>query len=96
MQCSQSAKPKPATGPKATKAAAARAARGGKKPTAKGTGRRPPKTAEQLDADMADYFGPTNGAEGASTAQPANGDHNMDDEVLVGSSTRKQHKTYDV
>ena len=46
------------------------------------------KTAEELDSEMADYWetGATNGGDAATTsgtAQPANGDANMDEEILV-------------
>jgi len=45
------------------------------------------KTAEELDSEMADYWetGATNGGDAATTsgtAQPANGDANMDEEIL--------------
>lgn len=64
--------------------------RGGKASTrgrpAKAKSARPTKkTAEELDSEMADYFG-GGGADAAATgaAQPAaNGDANMDDEILV-------------
>ncbi|KAI9832260.1 MAG: hypothetical protein M1819_004438 [Sarea resinae] len=77
------------------------ATRGGRGARGRGRGRRgrdstaraKPKTAEELDAEMADYFetGVT-GAEGApaatnGAAQPAvtnGGDTGMDDEILVG------------
>ena len=46
------------------------------------------KTAEELDSEMADYWetGATNGGDAATAsgpAQPANGDANMDEEILV-------------
>jgi THO complex subunit 4 len=46
------------------------------------------KTAEELDSEMADYWetGATNGGDATATigaAQPANGDANMDEEILV-------------
>jgi len=80
---SAAAKPKPATGPKATKAkVAAAGGRGGRRGGRRGAGR-PKKTVEQLDAEMSNYFGVNDEpvAEGTA-AQPASGDMNMDDEVL--------------
>lgn len=55
--------------------------RGGK------TARPAKKTAEELDSEMADYWetGATNVGDAATTggaAQPANGDANMDEEIL--------------
>jgi THO complex subunit 4 len=43
------------------------------------------KTAEELDSEMVDYFGgASTDAPAAGAAQPAaNGDANMDDEILV-------------
>jgi len=83
----QAAKPKPATGTKTAKTAAGRA-RGGRKGAgavkAAAGARRPKKTAEQLDADMDNYFVPTNGtSEGApaAAAVPDNGDMHMDDDI---------------
>lgn len=55
--------------------------RGGK------TSRPAKKTAEELDSEMADYWETgANGGDAATTsgaAQPANGDANMDEEILV-------------
>jgi len=79
------AKPKPAT---ETKANAAGGRRG------RGTGRRGrggtratgrvKKTAEELDAEMVDYFQAPDGSAGVTNgaALPANGDTNMDDDVM--------------
>jgi hypothetical protein len=83
---SAGAKPKPATGTKAAKVAGTAATRGGRKGGRAARKGRPQKSLEQLDAEMADYFQPgTEGAPAAAatTAAPANGDLNMDDEVLV-------------
>lgn len=90
------AQPKPAT---ATKAATGRTAatrgRGGRKPRAQG---KPKKSAEELDADMQDYWdtGANGGAapEGGDTAMATNGgaaaqaaasggDAGMEDEIMV-------------
>ena len=81
--CSQpksAAKPRPATDAKANKAT-----KKGQKP-ARGRGKRPAgrvkKTAEELDAEMTDYFqqgnqdAPTNGAPAAAA-----GDTNMADDI---------------
>jgi THO complex subunit 4 len=73
----------------ATKTPSTRGGKAGTRGRAKGKNTRPTKkTAEELDSEMVDYFG------GASTdvpatgaAQPAaNGDANMDDEILVSQS----------
>ena len=83
-------KPKAAAAaPKPVNAAAggAKAAgRGGRKGRA---GRPKPKTVEELDAEMSEYFDPnavapavnTNGA-AAPTAAPATGDATMEDEIM--------------
>jgi len=89
-------KPKPATADKAS----AGAGRGGRKRGGRGRGaaaaggRTKPKTAEELDAEMADYWGTENGP-GAGTAdatmanggavQPAatNGETVMEDDVIA-------------
>ncbi|KAJ5690440.1 mRNA export protein mlo3 [Penicillium macrosclerotiorum] len=84
VQKSHKAKPKPATAPKAakdnTKAGGRRRGRGNANTSRK------PKTVEELDAEMVDYFNETPAAAPASgTAQPAtnggdaNGDAGMDD-----------------
>jgi hypothetical protein len=78
------AKPKPATDSKAGSGRRARGTgrrgRGGAR-----TGNRTKKTAEELDAEMVDYFqAPEGGAGVANGAAPATGDTNMDDDVLVG------------
>lgn len=82
---SAAAKPKPATDTKN------KAGTGGR---VRGTGRRGrggtraagrvKKTAEELDAEMVDYFHAPDGSVGASNgaALPANGDTNMDDDVM--------------
>jgi len=76
------AKPKPATDSKAGSGRRARGTgrrgRGGAR-----TGNRTKKTAEELDAEMVDYFqAPEGGAGVANGAAPATGDTNMDDDVL--------------
>jgi len=91
-------KPKSAAAaPKASAAAAAAAAKGnaangGKAQRKRGrTGRPKPKTADELDAEMSEYFAPNAGGEasgntdGAAAAAPAvnnGGDAAMVDEVL--------------
>ena len=57
-------------------------ARGGK---ALGRARGKPKTIEQLDAEMTDYFGEPNGAQDINEAiQPAtNGEAAVEDEIMV-------------
>lgn len=85
-------KPKAAAAPKPVNAAAggagAKAAgRGGRKGRA--AGRPKPKTVEELDAEMSEYFDPnavapaanTNGA-AAPAAAPATGDATMEDEIM--------------
>ncbi|OCK80624.1 hypothetical protein K432DRAFT_327907 [Lepidopterella palustris CBS 459.81] len=86
------AQPKPAT---ATKATAGKTTTRGRGRTARGrnAGRGKPKTAQELDAEMQDYFDTgagsnadgdamvTNG--GAVQAVPSGGDTGMDDEILV-------------
>jgi THO complex subunit 4 len=88
-QPKNAAKPKPATEtkPKAAGKGAAKGAvkgkaargRGGKKPG----GRVVKKTAEELDADMADYFqaGTTETTNGGAVQPAANGDTNMADDI---------------
>jgi len=71
-----------------TKAAGAGTGARGKSARGRGRGGRNPrpakKTAEELDSEMADYWesGATANNGGATTAQPANGDAAMDDEIL--------------
>ncbi|RPA88000.1 RNA-binding domain-containing protein [Ascobolus immersus RN42] len=83
---------KPAPAPKKAKPAPATSTRGRGQGARRGRGAKPagrkPKTAEELDAEMADYFNDVSGApattgtEAAPAPQPANGgDANMD-EVL--------------
>jgi len=88
--------PKPATVTKSSggvEGARGRAARGRGRGRGRNAGRPKPKTADELDAEMADYWGPTGqpGVAGANTAansngaaQPAatngSGDVGMDDE----------------
>ena len=82
---SAAAKPKPATDTKA-KAGAGRRGRGTGRRGRGGArvGGRTKKTAEELDAEMVDYFQAPDGSAGATNgAAPANGDTNMDDDVLV-------------
>ncbi|CZT51232.1 related to RNA annealing protein [Rhynchosporium secalis] len=77
-----------------TKTAAAGAARGGKAARARGgrggrAARPAKKNAEELDAEMVDYWqtgaSATDAGAAADAAQPAtNGDATMDDEILVG------------
>ncbi|EKG19388.1 hypothetical protein MPH_03251 [Macrophomina phaseolina MS6] len=86
------AQPKPAT---QTKAAAA-AGKAGKKRRGKGATRPKPKTAEELDAEMQDYFDSSNGAagdgdtamatNGGAVQAVANGSDQMEDEVMVSCS----------
>jgi THO complex subunit 4 len=80
------ATPKPATDkPKsATNGAATRGrGRGGRRGGKGAPGRRKPKTAEELDVEMDDYFGSGTGAEtdgaGTGAAPATNGDGGMDD-----------------
>jgi len=67
------------------------AARGNKAAGARGagragSGRSKPKTAEQLDQEMADYFGGNETAAAAPVAAASGGDIGMDDDaVLVGT-----------
>ena len=78
-------KPKAATNGKPTRGAGRPRGRGGR-----GRNRQPRKTADELDAEMVDYFdSPAGGNENAAngtTEQPAaaQGDANMD-EISVGS-----------
>lgn len=79
-------KPKPVVKP------VARGGRGNKRGGAgrAGSGRGKPKTAEQLDQDMSDYFGDntantSSGAAPAAAATTNGGDVGMDDTVLVGT-----------
>ena len=82
--------PKKVEAKKATKATAKSATKaGGKKGKAvkaKGNGRGRPKTADELDAEMTDYFGPAaNGTAGQSNAAVngnATGDTGMEDEIM--------------
>jgi len=81
---SAAAKPKPATDTK-DKAGAGRRGRGTGRRGRGGArvGGRTKKTAEELDAEMVDYFQAPDGSAGAANgAAPANGDTNMDDDVL--------------
>lgn len=76
--------PKSAAVTKGTTATRGKAARGrgGKAKN----GRPAKKTAEELDSEMADYFGGSNTEGAAAATQPAangNGDAAMDDEILV-------------
>jgi hypothetical protein len=77
-------KPKPVAKPQTVSRGrgGARGGRGGNS----GSGRSKPKTAEQLDQEMADYFGGESNGGVASAASIANGgDVGMDDTVLVGT-----------
>jgi THO complex subunit 4 len=85
----EKAKPKPATaapkaaaGGKVGKVGKARA-RGGKGKA--GAGRPKPKTAEELDAEMADYFGNGDAAmsNGGAVQPAAGGDTGMEDDVVA-------------
>jgi THO complex subunit 4 len=86
-------KPKPVAKPAAGRGGARGGARGNKRGarSGSGSGRGKPKTAEQLDQDMSDYFGgdSTNasgaGPAAATTAATNGGDVGMDDTVLVGT-----------
>lgn len=94
---SAKAKPKPATAAANTSTNAARGSGGrrGRGRGGRGNGGRKPKTAEELDAEMVDYFdAPAGGdAAGASTtngtapAPAAGGDTGMEDEIMVGFTT---------
>lgn len=81
-------KPKPATGTKAGGATTNGTAktRPGRNRKPGRTGRPKKKTAQELDAEMVDYFGVGEGGAAAGTAQPAapvgNGDAGMVDEVM--------------
>lgn len=90
---SAAAKPKAtATNAKTPATGAAPAGAKGRGGRRRGQGRPPKKTAEQLDADMADYFdatgAATNGAAAAATtngapaAAPAGGEVPMEDEIM--------------
>lgn len=85
--------PKPASAAKAGR----KRERGGRASRGRNAGRRKPKTAEELDADMADYFGdaPANNdannaapaaTNGAAPAAPAGGEDLGMDEVSVSST----------
>lgn len=82
----------PKSQPKSAATTKASATRGGKASTRgakKAKSARPTKkTAEELDSEMMDYFGGAGtDAPASGAAQPAaNGDANMDDEILVSSS----------
>ena len=80
-------KPKSAAGTKAAAATTNGASKGkpgrARKPAR--SGRPKKKTAQELDAEMMDYFGTGEGVAAAPTAQPvavANGDAGMVDEVM--------------
>ena len=90
------AQPKPATATKATASKASTRGRGGRAARGRNAGRGKPKTAEELDAEMQDYFDTgagnaggegdamvTNG--GAVQAVPSGGDTGMEDEIMVSS-----------
>jgi len=87
------AQPKPATATKATAGKASTRGRGGRAARGRNAGRGKPKTAEELDAEMQDYFDTgagnagvegdvmvTNG--GAVQAVPSGGDTGMEDEIM--------------
>jgi len=84
-------KPKPATATKATAAVKGVKGRGrGRGGKGERTGRGKPKTAEELDQEMADYFvsgtnvpGDAGMANGGAVQPAANGDVGMDDEVIA-------------
>lgn len=80
-------KPKPATSTKAVRGPKPRRGRGGR--SGSGSGREKKKTADELDAEMADYFDGGNTQTGAATTTGApatnGGDIGMDDDVLVGT-----------
>jgi len=81
---SAAAKPKPATDTKAGSGRRGRGAKGGRGRGGARAGGRVKKTAEELDAEMVDYFHAPEGGASAATgaAVPANGDTNMDDDVM--------------
>ncbi|EON61514.1 hypothetical protein W97_00729 [Coniosporium apollinis CBS 100218] len=94
------AQPKPAT---ATKATASKAATRGRARRGRNAGRAKPKTAEELDAEMQDYF--DGGATGQTTdapmetnggaVQPAvNGGDAMEDEILVRNDSDLSEESY--
>lgn len=85
----------PKTATPRTSGTTAGTARGGRKGRGRGNTGRKPKTAEELDAEMVDYFEPgaaapasgeatTNGT--TSTAVAAGGDAGMEDEIMVCST----------
>ncbi|CAG8949615.1 hypothetical protein HYFRA_00007848 [Hymenoscyphus fraxineus] len=76
------AQPKSAAVTKGTTAARGKAARGRGGKTAKNA-RPAKKTAEELDSEMADYFGGANTEAAQPAANGTNGDAAMDDEILV-------------
>jgi len=77
-------KPKPVTSTKAVRGSKSRRGRGGR--SGSGSGREKRKTADELDAEMADYFDGGNTQTGAATTTGApatnGGDIGMDDDVL--------------
>lgn len=96
----QQPKPQPkSAAPKANAASGTRGkGRGGARGGRGGRNPRPAKkTAEELDSEMVDYWqsgATTTEAEGGAAAQPAaNGDANMDDEILVGLRDVDQSKS---
>jgi THO complex subunit 4 len=93
--------PRPATAAKANTAKAGK----GRKVVRKGRNARGrPKTTEELDADMEDYFqkdgkptaeGDTAMANGSGAAQPVNGtDTGMDDEIMVSEENLNAVSNY--
>lgn len=69
---------KNAKGAATAKPAAGKKGRGGKPKNARPS----KKTAEELDAEMADYFDPSKTTAEANGAAPTNGDAQMEDEIL--------------
>lgn len=84
----QSNKPKPATKVQPKAVTTGKAAATGNKGAKKGRGARraKPKSSEELDAEMADYFGKENGDAGMSNGGPVqsnNADVGMDDDIVT-------------
>lgn len=96
----QKAQPKPATAPKAAKdtAAAKKGARGraGKPRKGRNPGRGKPKTVEELDAEMVDYFSnenaPGNAPVNGTAQQATNGGEDLGmAEISVGLCSTRHH-----
>jgi THO complex subunit 4 len=85
------AQPKPATANKANDRKGSTRGRGGKTARGRNAGRGKPKSAEELDLEMADYFNGGAGdvdamvTNGGAVQAPTGGDTGMDDEILVST-----------